>query len=147
MRAIVVIMANIIRQKFLVNSHDVIEEITAAASHPALGHSILPGTLDRGLYGGDLQGANASMYFQTVFLIMIEEQESGNGLVGEGFSELLHDPMAAGMASNIAVHNLPPVVPNNKEAVQQLEGDRGDGEEIPSGVRRTTAEILLNRPL
>src|SRR5215468_1229518 len=34
------------------------------------------------------------------------------------------------MASNVKVNNLPPVVPNNKEAVQQLEGDRWDGEEI-----------------
>src|SRR5215469_10889035 len=33
------------------------------------------------LYGGDLQCANTSMYFQAVFLIMIEEQESGNRLV------------------------------------------------------------------
>ena len=81
MRAIFVIIANIIRQKSfhasLVDSDDVIEQITAAASHPALGHSILPGASDRGLYGGDLQWANASMYLQAVFLIMIEEQELG----------------------------------------------------------------------
>lgn len=34
------------------------------------------------------------------------------------------------MPSNVEVNDLPPVVPNNKEAVQQLERDHGDGEEI-----------------
>ena len=61
---------------------------------------------------------------------MIEEQESGNRLVRKGFSELLHDPTAGGMPSNVEVNNLPLVVANNKEAIQQLERDRWDGEEI-----------------
>lgn len=90
MCAIVVIIANIIRQKsfqvWLVGSDDVIQQITASASHPALGRSILPGALDRGLYAGNLQCANTSMYFQAVFLVMIEEQESGNRLVRKGFA-------------------------------------------------------------
>jgi len=34
------------------------------------------------------------------------------------------------MPSDVAVSNLAPVMANNKEAVQQLEGDRGDREEI-----------------
>ena len=59
MRAIVVIIANVIRQKSLqvslVDSDDVIEKIAAAASHPALGHSVLPRTPDRGSHAGDLQ--------------------------------------------------------------------------------------------
>src|SRR5215471_16753100 len=34
------------------------------------------------------------------------------------------------MPGNVAVNDLPPAVPNNKEAIQQLERDRWDGEEI-----------------
>src|SRR5215469_11689888 len=34
------------------------------------------------------------------------------------------------MPSNVEVNNLPAVVPNNKEAVQELERDRWDGEKI-----------------
>lgn len=79
MRSIVVIVAKIIGKKsfqvLFVHSDDVIEQITAAALHPALGHSVLPGTPDRGSHAGDWQGANGSKYFWPVFLIVIEQQE------------------------------------------------------------------------
>ena len=79
MRAILVIVAKVICKKSfqvsLVHGKDVIEQITTAASHPALGHSILPRALDRGLHASDLQGANRSQYFQAVFLVVIEEKE------------------------------------------------------------------------
>jgi hypothetical protein len=42
-------------QVSLVPGDDVIQPITAAAFHPALGHTVLPGTLDQGLQAGDLQ--------------------------------------------------------------------------------------------
>src|SRR5215813_5493021 len=68
MRAIVMIVANVIGKKSfqlsLVPCDDVLEQIPAAAFHPALGHSVLPGTPDRGSHAADLQGANGSQYFQ-----------------------------------------------------------------------------------
>jgi len=58
-RAIVVIVANVIGKKSfqvsLVPSDDVIEQITAAAFHAALGHGVLPPTPDRGSHAGDSQ--------------------------------------------------------------------------------------------
>ena len=84
------IVANVIGKKSfevsLVPCDDVIEQITAAAFHPALGHSVLPPTPDRGSYAGYLQAANGGRHFQTVFLVVIEEQESGNGFVRKRFS-------------------------------------------------------------
>jgi hypothetical protein len=57
MGVIVVIVANVIGpqplQMTFVESEDVIEQIMAAAFHPALGHSVLPSTLDRSLHVGD----------------------------------------------------------------------------------------------
>ena len=42
-----------------------------------------------------------------------------------------HGLLSAGrIPSDVEVNNLAPVMANNKEAVQQLEGDRGDREEI-----------------
>jgi hypothetical protein len=77
MRAIVRIVANVIGKKSfqvsLVPCDDGIEQIPAAAFHPALGHSVLPGPPDRGSHAGDLQAANGSQYFQAVFLIVITE--------------------------------------------------------------------------
>jgi len=90
MRAIVVIVVNVIRKKSfqmsLVHSDDVIEQITTAASYRALSHSVLPGAPDRGLHASDLQRAKSSVYFLTEFLVVIEKQEPGNGLVRKRFS-------------------------------------------------------------
>src|SRR5215831_4092137 len=111
MRAIVVIVANVIGKKSfqvsLVDSDDVIEQITAATFHPALGHSVLPGAPDRRSHAGDLQRAKGRPYFQAKLLIVIAEQECGNRLVRKGVSQLLCDPTAGGMPSDVAVQNLP----------------------------------------
>ena len=41
-------------QVSLVQRNDLIEEFAAAASHPALRDSVLRGTLNRGLYAGQI---------------------------------------------------------------------------------------------
>ena len=114
MRSIVVIVANIIGKKSfqvsLVHRNDVIEQITAAAFHPALGHSVLPGTPDRGSHAGDSQGANGRPYFQAVFLIVIKQQELRGRFVRKRFSQLLRDPTAGGMTGDVEVRNLSPVM-------------------------------------
>ena len=48
------------------------------------------------------------------------------------------------MAGDIHVQNLPPIVADNKEAVQQLEGDRWDGEEIHG---RNGVPMIANKGL
>jgi hypothetical protein len=69
----------------LVQRDDVVEQIAPAAAYPAFRNAVLPGALDRGLHGRDLQGAKGSGYFQAIFLVVIEEQESGSGFVRKGF--------------------------------------------------------------
>jgi hypothetical protein len=80
MRAVVMIIRRVRGKKPLqmarVQSDDVVEQIAAAAPHPTLGHSILPRTPNRGLHARDLQGVKHSEYFQAVFLVVIDEQES-----------------------------------------------------------------------
>ena len=56
------------------------------STYPAFRNTVLPGALDGGLHGRDLQGAKGSGYFQTIFLVVIEEQDAGSGLVRKGFS-------------------------------------------------------------
>jgi len=43
--------------------------------------------------------------------------------------QLQYDPQLGGLTSHIAVQNLPPIVADNEEAVQDSEGQRGDGED------------------
>ena len=97
----------------LVPSDDVIEQIAATAFHPALGHSVLPRTPDRGAHAGDLHRARGGQYLQAVFLVVIEEQEFRGGLVRKGLYQLLRDPGAGGMPSDVGVQNLSPVMANN----------------------------------
>ena len=46
---------------------------------------------------------------------------------------MLDDPTGGGMLSDVEMNNLSPVMANNKEAVQQVEGDRRDSEKIHGG--------------
>ena len=64
---------------------------------------------------------------------MIQEEEPGRGRVGKRFPQLLYDPGAGGMAGDVQVENLSPVVTNNKEAVENAEGDGRNGEEVHGG--------------
>jgi hypothetical protein len=48
------------------------------------------------------------------------------------------------MASDVHVQNLAPIVANNKEAIQQVESDRWDGEEIHGGDR---IAVIANKGL
>ena len=82
MRAVLVIVRRVRGENplemALVQGEDVVEQIAPAAAHPAFCNSVLPGALDRGWHARDLQGAKGSGYFQAVFLVVIEEQESGS---------------------------------------------------------------------
>src|ERR1035438_7050541 len=51
-------------------------------------------------------------------------------IVGKSFSQLLRDPGAGGMASDVEVQNAPAIMADDEEAVQNPKGESGDGEEI-----------------
>jgi len=135
--AVIVIIMDVLGkeslQMALVPSDDMIEQVAPTASHPALSNSILPGTLDGGSYASDLHGPNGSRDFQPIFLIVIQEQELGSGLIGKCFTQLLDDPSAGRMAGDIAVQDPATVMTNNEEAVEQLKRDRRNSKEIHGG--------------
>jgi hypothetical protein len=85
--AVVVVIANVIVKKslemVLVQSDDVVEHIAAAASDPALGNAVLPRAVDRGLHALHVHGSDGSRNFQPVLLVVINEEESGSGLIRE----------------------------------------------------------------
>ena len=84
------VIANVIAQESLqmgfIQSDDVVEEITPTAAHPALGNPVLPRAADRGLHALHVHGSNGSGNFQPVLLVVIKEEESGSGLIGERFT-------------------------------------------------------------
>ena len=62
MGPVVMVVGDVIREEplemALIQRNYVIEQLAAAASHPALGYAILPRTLNRSLYSRDLHRAN-----------------------------------------------------------------------------------------
>ena len=90
MSAVVVVIAKVVSKKSLqmafVESDDVIEQIAAAASHPALGNPVLPGALDGSLLANDVHGPNRSGHVQTILGVVIKDEKLGRGLIGEGFA-------------------------------------------------------------
>jgi hypothetical protein len=129
--AVIVIIADVLGEKslqvVLVQSDDVVEEIPPTAFDPALGNAVLPRTLDGGSHARHVHGTNRSGNYQPVLLVMIEEEELGSGLIGKSFSELLDDPTAGGMPGDIEVDDAPTIVADDKEAVEQVEGNGRNG--------------------
>jgi len=61
---------------------------------------------------------------------VVKDKELGRELIGEGFAQLLNDPTAGRMPSDIKVQDATTVVANDKEAVEHAERKRWNGEEI-----------------
>ena len=110
-----------------------VEQLTTAASHPSLRHSVLPGTSDRTTQWHNAHGANCGRHFESILGVVIEHDESGNIGKRESVSELLSRPHAGRMPRHVEVQNPSPIVGNNEEAVQKAKGYRGHGEEIHGG--------------
>jgi hypothetical protein len=73
-------VANLIVKKSLemglVQSDEVVEDIAAVASDPALGNAVLPWAVDRGLQARPVHGSECSGNFQAVLLVALKEEES-----------------------------------------------------------------------
>jgi len=55
----------------LVESNHMVEQLAAAAPHPTLGDTILPGTFERGPHGVYFQGSNGCRDLRPVFCIPV----------------------------------------------------------------------------
>src|SRR5258708_2714772 len=65
----------------LVQRDDVVEQLTAAASHPALSHSVLPRTSNRRSHRRNVHRFDGGGYCESVLRVVIEYQEPGDRLV------------------------------------------------------------------
>src|SRR5213594_3074089 len=101
----------------LVESNDVVQQLAAAATNPALSGAILPRAADHRPNCRDVHRANGGGHFVTILGIVVEDEELCRRLVGKGFAQLLHDPGAGGMPSDVEVQNAPPIMANDKEDV------------------------------
>jgi len=113
-----------------VQGDDMVNQVTPAGTHPALGNAVLPGALQGGLNANDFHGLNGRGHVEPVLPIVIKYEKLGCRLEGKCFSQLLDNPDAGRMASDIEVEDAPAVMADDKEAVENAERDGRDGEEV-----------------
>jgi hypothetical protein len=66
-------------------------------------------------------------------LISVKDQVLVRRLERKRFAQLLHDPQTGRVAGDVEVQDTPTVMSNDKEAVENTEGDGVNREEIHSG--------------
>jgi len=114
---------------FIEHDH-MVEQIAAATPDPALCYPILPRTPKTGLLGLGAEALHRLDHFAIETGAAVKDQIARRRIVGKGFPQLLDHPGSLWMLGNMEMQNAPPVVRNDKEAIQHAEGQRRHGEEI-----------------
>ena len=124
------VIANESAQMGFIQRNDVIEKLATAASDPAFGSSILPGRLDpSSLYfqpGRFQEIGNSSIELR----VMVENDITAAHSLRESLAELLQGPFSGGMTGHVEVQDLASAMVDHKQAIQKLERDGWDREEI-----------------
>ena len=127
-----VVLSQTPEMAFIEHDH-MIEQFVAEASNPAFSHSVLPRTSVARPHGRNSAGVQEIEHCGAKLRIAIEDEVLVVGTVGERLAELLYDPFTSGMLGAIEMEDLPAVVTDQKQAVQNAEVGRDHGEEIHSG--------------
>src|ERR1700756_4938141 len=134
MRAVLVMVGDVFGkeplQVPLIESNDLVEQLTTTAPHPALGNTILPGTFERGPHGAYLQGSNRCRDLCPVFCIPVMDEKSGSRPKRKRLPQLLDDPTACRMLGDVEMQDTAAIMADDEEAVENTEADRGHGEEV-----------------
>jgi len=109
---------------------DVIEQITSATTDEALSNTILPGTLERCAEGLDSDDLHCLHNLGVEDGIAVMDQVFRRGIVRKCLSQLLGDPSAGWMSSDVEVQHTPSIVSDDEEAGEHPEGQRRHCEEV-----------------
>src|SRR5260370_18738748 len=95
-----------------------VQQVSTAASHPALGDSVLPRASERSSDGVQPQCFYDIVRCLSEFCITIQDQGFVIRIIGKSFAQLLGDPESGRMSSDVAVNNTSAVMGNHEEALQ-----------------------------
>ena len=115
---------------FFVQRDDVVEDLAAAASDPAFRNPVLPRCLNTCALWSETARFQKRNHIDVEFRIVIQYDVTIRTSVGKGFAQLLHDPLGSRMAGDIEMQDSAAPVFNHEEAIEQLEGQCGHGEEV-----------------
>src|SRR5216684_189792 len=113
-----------------VQRDDLVEEIAPAAAHPALGDAVLPWRLNGRARRVQTCGFQEPDDIAVKRRVVVKQHEAMRTIARKYIPQLLHDPRGCRLASHVDVQDPAPTVFDDEEAREQLEDQRGDGEEI-----------------
>ena len=105
----------------LIEDNDVVQKIASTTFNPSLRSSVLPRTSERGPQRPNRHRPHCDGDFQSILSVPIKDEQSGSRLVGEGFPQLLHDPIARGMPGNIEMQYPTASVVDDEHSVEHTE--------------------------
>src|SRR5215470_11616269 len=120
-------------QMGLVEGNHVIQQFATASPDPSFRDSILPRTTDGCLKCLEVHRSNGSDHLGAVLGVVIKNQVLALRLVREGFAQLLRDPNACRMASDVEMDNSSSIMSNDEEAIEHTKGDGRHREEVHGG--------------
>ena len=137
MRSVVVVVTNILAHQplqmtFIQRDH-MVEQISAAVADPMFRNAILPGTSEARPFGFDAEALHDSGHLFVKVRGPVENQVVRCGVIGECFSKLMCDLGTIWMSGNVPVQNAPPVMGDDKEAVENAKAYRRYCEEVHRG--------------
>jgi hypothetical protein len=137
MCSVAVVVPNVlIHQSFQMTSIEddhMIEQIAAAVANPALSNPVLPRTPEAGPFRLDTQSLDGTDDLFIKVSRPIENQIPRGGIVGECFAQLLRNPRTVRMLGDVTMQNLPSVMCDDEETIENAECERRHREEVHRG--------------
>ena len=134
MGAIFMVVANIFRKQSaqvpFVDGNDVVQQVTTATLNPSFRDTVLPRAFERGPDWPDLQGSNRRWNFDSIFAIPVENEKPRSRFERKSFSQLLDDPEARWVPCDVEVQDMPTIMTDDEQAIQQAESDGWNSEEV-----------------
>src|SRR5271169_4115571 len=117
-------------QVSLVQNDHMVKQLPTHTPNPALGDAVLPGTSKRGSDRFRAVLFDGRDYVRGELCIAVKDQEPMWLIVSPSFAQLQYNPQGVRLPGHVAVENLPPIVADDEETVQNSKGQSRHGEEI-----------------
>ncbi len=114
----------------LTQDDHMVEQITTTVADETFCNAILPGAFERSANGFHAKDFRRCQDLRTESGIAVVNQIARRGIVWKCLAQLLTHPGAGWMSRHIEMKNSPPVVRDDKEAIENAEGECWHGEEV-----------------
>ena len=114
---VVHVIANEPSEMLFIQRDDMVENLSAAASNPALRSPVLPGCLNTRALRPEARCFQESNHIRIEFRVAVEDGITIRTSFGKRFTQLLHDPLGSWMTSDVEVQNPAPAMLDYEEAI------------------------------